>query len=69
MACTFQATISGKLAPLIGLRDEDRDINTMITIYTTTLTDAAMRYLGRKATGKSLGLPEMFSTSVMKEEI
>ena len=28
--CTFQATIAGKFAPLIGLSDEDMDIDTMI---------------------------------------
>ena len=33
VACTFQATIHGKFAPLIGLRNEGMDINTMITIY------------------------------------
>ena len=31
VACTFQATIGGKFAPLIGLGDEDMDIDTMIT--------------------------------------
>ena len=31
----------GKFAPLIGLRDEDMDINTMITTYNTAVTDAA----------------------------
>ena len=31
VACTFQATIGGKFAPLIGLSDEDMDIDTMIT--------------------------------------
>ena len=39
MACTFQATIGGKFAPLIGLRDEDIDINT---------TDAASEVLGKE---------------------
>ena len=27
VACTFQATISGKFTPPIGLRDEDMDID------------------------------------------
>ena len=40
-ACTFQATIGWKFAPLIGLRDEDMDIITMITTYNTAVTDAA----------------------------
>ena len=31
MACTFQATVGGKFAPLTGLSDEDMDIDTMIT--------------------------------------
>ena len=31
VACTFQATIGGKFAPLIGLSDEDMDMDTMIT--------------------------------------
>ena len=30
-ACTFQATIGGKFAPLIGLSNEDMDMDTMIT--------------------------------------
>ena len=41
MACTFQATKGGKFALLIGLRDEDTDINNMITTYNTAVTDAA----------------------------
>ena len=31
VACTFQAIIGGKFAPLIGLRDDDMDIDTTIT--------------------------------------
>ena len=41
MACTFQAMIGGKFAPLFGLRDEDMDINAMITTYNTAVTGAA----------------------------
>ena len=48
MACTFQATISGKIAPLIGLSDEDMDIDTMITTYNTAVTDAADEKLGKE---------------------
>ena len=48
VACTFQATIGGKLAPLIGLNDEDMDIDTMITTYNTAVTDAASEILGKK---------------------
>ena len=48
VACTFQATIGGKFIPLIGLRDEDMDINTMITTYNTAVTDAASKILGKE---------------------
>ena len=47
MACSFQATIDGKFAPLTGLRDEDMDIDTMITTYNTAVTDAASKILGK----------------------
>ena len=52
MACTAQATICGKFLPLIGLRDEDMDINTMITTYNTAVTDAASEILGNKCRRK-----------------
>ena len=48
MAYTFQATISGKFAPLIGLRGEDMDIGTMITTYNTAATGAASEILGKE---------------------
>ena len=69
VACTFQATIGGQFAPLIG--HEDMDMDTMITTYNTAMTDAAqpVRYLGRNAAEKSHGSPKMFSTSVMRGEI
>ena len=48
VACTFQATIGGKLAPLIGLSDEDMELDTMITTYNTAVTDAAREILGKE---------------------
>ena len=48
MACTFQATIGGKFALLIGLRDENMDIDTMITTYNTAVTGAASEILGKE---------------------
>ena len=48
VACTFQATIGGKLAPLIGLRDEDVDIDTKITTYSRAVTDAASEIFSKK---------------------
>ena len=46
VACAFQATLGGKFAPLIGLSDEDMDMDTMITTYNTAVTDAASEILG-----------------------
>ena len=48
VACTFQATIGGKFAPLVGLSDEDMDMDTMITTYNTAVTDAASEILGKE---------------------
>ena len=50
VACTFQATIGGNFAPLIGLSDEDMDIDTMITTYNTAVQP--VRYLGRNVAKK-----------------
>ena len=35
-------------APLIGLSDEDMDMDTMITTYNTAMTDAASEILGKE---------------------
>ena len=48
VTCTFQATIGWKFAPLIGLSDEDMDIDTMITTYSTAVTGAASEILKKK---------------------
>ena len=48
VACTFQATIGGKFAPLIGLSDEDMDSDTMITAYNTAVTNAACEIRGKE---------------------
>ena len=52
VVCTFQATIGGKFSPLIGLSDEDMDIDTMITTYNTAVTDAASEILGTECSRK-----------------
>ena len=48
VACTFQATIGGKFAPLIELSDEHMDMDTMITTCNTAVTDAASQILGKE---------------------
>ena len=52
VACTFQETIGGKFAPLIGLSDEDMGIDIMITTYNTAVTDAASEILGKECRRK-----------------
>ena len=64
-----QATIGGKFASLIGMRDDDTGIDTMITTYKTALTDAASELLGKTVLEKILGSSKMFSISVMRGEI
>ena len=60
--CTFQPTIGGgKFAPLIGLREEDMHVSTMITTYNTAVTDAAREIFGKERRWKSRGSPERCS--------
>ena len=62
MACTLQAMMGGKFAPVIGLVDEEMDINTPVT-------DAASEILGKEHRRKNRGSSKMFSTSVKRGEI
>ena len=55
VACTFSAKICGKFTPLTGLRDEDMDINIMITTYNTAVTDAASEILGNECWENAMG--------------
>ena len=55
MAVTFQATTGGKFVPHIGLKSEDMDINIIIIIHNTAVTDAASGYLGKNIAGKNRG--------------
>ena len=54
VAFIFQAMIGGKFALLIGLRDEDMDIHTMLTTYNTAVTDADGKILEKKRSRKKL---------------
>ena len=47
--CRLHFDIGGKFAPLIGLRDREMGINTMITTYNTAVIDAASEILGEEA--------------------
>ena len=69
MACTFQGMIGGKFAPLIGLRDEDMDINTVITTYNTALTDAASEILWKERRRKKPWVTKDASIFMMRDEI
>ena len=52
VAGTFQATIGKKFAPLINLRDDDIDIDNMITTYNTEVTKAASEIIGKECRRK-----------------
>ena len=52
VAGTFQATIGGTFAPLINLRDDDIDIDSMIITYNTAVTDTASEILGKECRRK-----------------
>ena len=59
MACTVQATIGGKFAPLIGLRDDK---------YNTAVTDTISKAIGKERRRKIPGSTEIFSISMMRRE-
>ena len=44
---TFQAMIGGRVAPLTIMSNEDTDIDSMITIFNTAVTDTASEILGK----------------------
>ena len=67
VACTFQAMVGGKFAPLTGLRDEDMDIDTMITTYNTAVTAAASEISGKERRREKA--VDHSSTSVMRGQI
>ena len=48
MAGTVQATIGGKFAPPINMRDDDINIDSMITTYNTAVTDTASEIIGKE---------------------
>ena len=66
MACNFQATIGGKFVPIISLGDDNMNIDTMIIIYNTAMTDTASEIPGKESRRKKTWVtPEMFLASVM----
>ena len=48
VAGTFQAIRSGKFAPLVNLRDDDIDIDSIIYTYNTAVTDTISEILGKE---------------------
>ena len=45
---SFQATISGRFAPLATLVDEDANLDSMVTHSNKTVTDTAAELLGKQ---------------------
>ena len=48
VAGTFQQTIGEKFAPLINLKDDNTEIDSMLSTYNTALSDTASELLGNK---------------------
>ena len=69
MACTSEAMIGGKIAPVTGLSDKDMDTDTMITIYNTAVTDTASEILGKESRRKKPWVTKDVLSSVMRGEI
>ena len=44
---TFQAIIGGRFAPLTIMSNDDTDIDSMITIFNTAVTETASKILGK----------------------
>ena len=65
VACAFQTTVRGKFAPLIGLGDNDMDIDIMITTYNTALTDVTSEILGKEHRRKKPWITKDVSPSLM----
>ena len=49
---TFQAVIGGKFAPLPIINNEDADMDLMITIFNTAVTETANEILGKHCQNK-----------------
>ena len=62
----FQATIGGKFTPVIGLRDKDMEIKTMITTYNAAVTDAASEILWKERRRHKPWVTKDVSTSVIR---
>ena len=65
----YQAIKGGKFAQLIGLRDDDMDIDTTITPYKTDLTDPASEILRKKNVHVTALDHQRCSRSLMRGEI
>ena len=46
--CAFQATIGGRFAHLATLVDEGTDLESMVTLFNTTVTDTAAEHLDKQ---------------------
>lgn len=66
VACAFQVIVGGKFALL---KDDDMDIETMITTPVTASTKAASEILGKRLCRKKPWITKDFPTSVTRGEI
>ena len=70
VAYTFQPKTSGKFAPQIGLKDEDTDINFMITTYSIAVTDAVIEVFRKEChRKKGVVIRGVLALYMMREEL
>ena len=66
----FQATISGRFAPLAMLVDEDTDLDSMVTHFNKAVTDTAAELLGKqRRTRKPWVTPEILDLCDQRQDL
>ena len=66
----FQATVSGRLAPLATLADKDADLDFMATHFNKTVTDTAAELLGKQRRKReSWVTPEIFDLCDQRRDL
>ena len=65
---TFQAMRGGMYAPLTIMRNEDTDIDSMITTFNTAVTETASEILGKHHQKKKPGSLQKFLICLTKGE-
>ena len=66
---TFQALIGGMSAPLIIMNNEDADVDSVITIFKTAVTETAIETLGKRQKKKPWVTAEILDLCNKRREL